>query len=133
MTTKAAENLYLAQHLYSMEGKKYAVYNPLEKPVESLPTIWGFNNGGSRDMLLACLISDDGNLLGGHSCSHEGYMRGDLGILEGTRPDRHDTFAKHYPDGYKMAFVGYDDFKEHGAPITAALALAAKKKEGDAE
>lgn len=129
MTTQAAANLYLAQHLFNHEGKSNAVFNPHGKPIEELPTIWGFNNGGSRGMLTASLIADDGKWLGDHCCSHEGYMRSDLGILEGTREDRHKDFRKHYPEGYKMAFVGYSDFKEHGGPINKAAALAEKNKE----
>lgn len=45
MTTPAAANYYLAQHLLEQEGKPYAVFNPHNKPVESLPVIFGFNNG----------------------------------------------------------------------------------------
>ncbi len=109
MTTPAAANYYLAQHLLSMESKPYAIYNPHNKIVETLPVIFGFNNGGSEGWYSAQLLAEDGTHLGGHICSHEGYMTGDLGILEGTRPDRHEDFKKHYPDGYRMAFVSFDD------------------------
>lgn len=109
MTTPLAEKLYLAQHLHSHEGKPYAVYNPDNLPVESLPVIFGFNNGGRAGWFSALLIAEDGTQLGGHCCSHEGYMVADLGIIEGTRPDRHDDFKKHYPRGYRMVFVGYKD------------------------
>jgi len=105
MTTPAAANFYLAQHLLEQEGKPYAVFNPHNKHVETLPVIFGFNNGGSNGWYRACLLAEDGTHLGGHICSHEGYMRHDLGILEGTRPDRHEDFKKHYPNGYRMAFV----------------------------
>lgn len=111
MTTPAAANLYLAQHLLEMEGKPYAIYNPNNLPVGSLPVIFGFNNGGSSSWYSACLIAEDGTGLGGHICSHEGYMRHDLGILEGTRPDRHEAFKKHYPEGYRMAFIPYEEVK----------------------
>lgn len=112
MTTPAAANYYLASHLLEQEGKPYAVYNPHNKPVESLPVIFGFNNGGSRDWYSAVLIAEDGTRLGGHVCSHEGYMRHDLGILEGTSPDRHESFQKHYPEGYRMAFVSHAEVKQ---------------------
>jgi hypothetical protein len=39
-------------------------------------------------------------------------MEHDLGILEGTRPDRHETFQKHYPDGYRMEFIPGDVVRE---------------------
>lgn len=113
MTTAAAENLYLAQHLVEWEGKGYSVFNPQNKPVDDLPVIYGFNNGGKAGLLLATLVAEDGTALGSHCCSHEFYMRHDLGIADGSRPDRHETFQKHYPDGYRMDFVPYDGVKAH--------------------
>jgi hypothetical protein len=52
-------------------------------------------------------------MLGGHGCSSEAYMPADLGCLEGTRPDRHETFRGHYPDGYRMEFVRYGEVEAH--------------------
>lgn len=109
MTTPAAARLYEAQHLLEWEGKEYAIYNPGGKPIEELPTIWGFNNGGSPGWYTACLLAEDGTGMGSHVCSSEGYMPHDLGILEGSRPDRHEGFRKHYPEGYRMDFVSHDD------------------------
>lgn len=111
MTTPAAANYYLAKHLLEWEGAPHAVRNPHNKPVETLPVIFGFNNGGSSDWWHATLIAEDGTGLGGHICSHEGYMRHDLGVIEGSRPDRHEDFRKHYPDGYRMAFVSLNEVK----------------------
>lgn len=114
MTTQAAAKLYLAQHEFEWEGAPYAVFNPHGKPIEELPIIYGFNNGGSRGWWNGALLAEDGTALGGHVCSHEGYMRHDLGILEGSRPDRHEGgFQKHYPDGYRMAFVGLEHAGKH--------------------
>lgn len=113
MTTPVAEALYAAQHNYAMAGKKPAVYNPHHKDLDDLPTIYGFNNGGSHQMLQAVLMAEDGTSLGSHCCSAECYMPHDLGILEDTRPDRHDDFKKHYPDGYKMEFVSYNHVSDH--------------------
>ena len=57
-------------------------------------------------------------------------MPHDLGVLEGTRPDRHERFRKHYPDGYRMVFVPYDDIRSHeGLQRTIAKAEAEKKGE----
>lgn len=123
MTTPAAAALYEAQHVYAHEGKRNAVYNPHGKPVGELPVIYGFNNGGSPGLLHAVLIAEDGTCLGGHGCSSEAYMPADLGILEGTRPDRHSTFVEHYPGGYRMEFVGHSEF-DACAGLKAAIALA---------
>jgi hypothetical protein len=113
MTTATAARLYEAQHLAEMEGRGYVVFNPHNKPLSDLPVIYGFNNGGYPGLYQATLIAADGTALGGHGCSTEGYMLHDLGILEGTRPDRHERFREHYPDGYRMDFVSYADAKDH--------------------
>jgi hypothetical protein len=110
----------------------YAVYNPHNKSIEELPFIIGFNNGGSPGWFSACLIAEDGTALGGHVCSHEFYMPGDLGILDGTRADRHKTFQEHYPDGYRMDFVPYDKVNDHvllkrAFELNARAALGEKK------
>jgi len=136
MTTPAAAAFYLAQHQLEMEGKPFSIFNPNNLPVETLPVIFGFNNGGSDSWYSAVLIAQDGTGLGGHVCSHEGYMLHDLGILDGTRPDRHEEFQKHYPGGYRMAFISYRDvlaceplmnaFKLNKKQQLAALAEEAK-------
>ncbi len=131
MTTPQAEQMYLNRYLREIEGKNKVVYNPNDLPVEELPIIYGFNNGGSPGWFEGVLMSQDGVYLGGHTCSNEGYMPGDLGVLEGTRPDRHETFKKHYPNGYKMEFVSYDDTLNHKglkAAVDLAVAIADKEK-----
>ena len=96
-----------------MNKETFAVFNPHNKPVEELPVIYGFNNGGSPGLLMGQLIAEDGTPLGGHCCSSEGYMYGDLGILKDHREDRHEGFRLHYPDGYRMDFVGHPDVMTH--------------------
>ncbi len=106
MTTKADEEMYRAQHVAQSSERNFAVFNPSSLPVESLPMIYGFNNGGSAGWLTAIAISEDGEVLGQHMCSPEAYMVHDLGIIEGAREDRHaDSYRKHYPNGYRMDFV----------------------------
>jgi hypothetical protein len=123
MTTAAAQALYEAQHVYQYEGCACAVFNPHGKPVTELPVIYGFNNGGSPGWMSAVAIAADGVVLGGHCCSSEAYMPHDLGVLEGTREDRHrDQYSKHYPDGYRMEFVGSDSLDAH-AGLSEAFRL----------
>lgn len=119
MTTPTAKKLYLAQHEHAMSEKGLAVFNPHDKPIGELPVIYGFNNGGSSGWLNAVLLAEDGSELGSHSCSSEGYMRSDLGILEGTSPDRHETFKKHYPNGYRMEFVSSASVEGHKGLMSA--------------
>jgi hypothetical protein len=119
MTSPAREALYLAQHRVEHEGRRWAVFNPENKPLEELPVIYGFNNGGSPGWMSAVLLAADGTGLGGHCCSHEGYMEHDLGIIEGTRSDRHEGFQKHYPSGYRMEFVRGEDVRGHAGLMEA--------------
>ena len=112
MTTEAAANLYLTQHLFDVQGRKRAVYNPHSKPVGELPVIYGFNNGGSSGWLQAVAMAQDGEVLGSHVCSHEGYMPHDIGMLEGNTY-RAEAFTKHYPDGWRTEFVDHAGIPAH--------------------
>jgi len=114
MATLAAAALYEAMHNLAHEGLPFAVHNPLNKPISELPFIYGFNNGGSAGWFYAVLLAEDGECLGSHICPSEAYMPADLGVLAGTRPDRHcSSFQPHYPEGYQMEFVPYDAVLSH--------------------
>ncbi len=111
------------------DPRPYVIHNPASKPLEDLPAIYGFNNGGRPGWFEGTLLSADGTNLGGHICSSESYMLADLGCIEGWRSDRHKTFRAHYPGGYRMEFVSYDDVPGHEG-VQAAFRLAeAKAKE----
>lgn len=130
MTTPQAAAGYLAEYRRQMGDRKVAVHNPHSKPIEELPTIFGFNNGGSTGWLQGVLMAQDGTEFPGHICSDEGYMWGDLAIVEGYREDRHEAFRKHYPDGYKMEFVSYQDVRGH-EKLMAAIKLAEERIEAE--
>ena len=97
--------------------------------MEELPFIFGFKNGGRPGLMDARLIAEDGTELGGHCCSSECYMPADLGCLAGAQPDRHEGFQKHYPDGYRMEFVGLLYVRIH-EKLMAAIAIANSKVQG---
>lgn len=119
MTTEAAARFYEMQHQAEWGGSPVAIFNPHLKPVDELPVIYGFNNGGSPGWYDAVLLAADGTFMGGHLCSAESYMPHDLGIIEGSRPDRHEHFREHYPDGYRMEFVSGDAVKAHQGLLAA--------------
>lgn len=77
------------------------------------PKIYCFSNVEGGGDGIAYALAEDGTVLGSHWCSHEGYVSGDLGVTEGSRPDRHKTYAEHYPDGYEMVFVPARDVPTH--------------------
>lgn len=125
MTTEAAARLDEAQHVYECQGNGLAVYNPHGKPVGDLPIIWGFINSHSAGGVHAMTLAEDGTELGGHFCSSPAYAPADLGLLEGSRPDRHERYRAHYPDGYRMSgLVQYDD-----VDACTGLQLAIKQAE----
>lgn len=113
MTTPEAAHQYESEHIHKHKDRAIAIFNPQHKPVNELPVIYGFNDGGKKDWLYAVLLAEDGTFLGSHICSSEAYIPADLGILEGTRPDRHEQFREHYPNGYRMEFVGYNNVLAH--------------------
>jgi hypothetical protein len=122
MTTPAAAEKYLNEHRQQWGGRPFKVHNPHNKPLEELPVIYGFNNGGSPGWYHAVSLAADGTCLGLHICSHEDYMPADLGLIENSRLDREEAFAAHYPEGYRCEFVPCDEVTSH-AGLTAAYAL----------
>jgi len=96
------------------------------KATGSKPKIYAFSNvrGGGEGPAIA--IAEDGKVLGSHWCSSEFYVRHDLGVEPGSRPDRHATYAEHYPDGYEMEFVPASEAGTHFG-LQAALAMNAAK------
>ncbi len=83
------------------------------EPTPGMPKIYVFSNevGGGDGICYA--MAEDGTVLGSHWCSHEGFASGDLGVTPDTRSDRHETYAKHYSDGYDMEFVPAAQVKDH--------------------
>lgn len=129
MTSDAQQKYYESKHAAKWGSEVWAVHNPHNKPVNELPVIYGWNNG-STSAIGGCmygeLVAEDGTLFPGHVCTSEVYMPHDLGILKGSRPDRHENFRTHYPDGYRMEFVSYEDVPDHTG-LQAAFKLV---KEG---
>lgn len=83
------------------------------------PKIYCFSNVVGGGDGIAYAMAEDGNVLGSRWCSNEFYVPIDLGVREGCRLDRHETYAKHYPDGYEMEFVRAADVKTHPGLIAA--------------
>lgn len=122
MTTAAASNLYLAQHLMEHAGRPVVVFNPSERPLAELPAVYAFSNVVGGGDGIAYAMAADGNVLGSHWCSNEGYVPADLAVVDGWMSDRHEEYRKHYPDGYRMEFVRAADVKNHPG-LTEAFRL----------
>lgn len=112
-------------------------HNTEPKPLsvaEGKPRIYAFSNVRGGGDGIAYAMAEDGTVLGSHWCSSEGYVRHDLGVTEGSRPDRHETYREHYPDGYEMEFVPASQVLAHPGlkrafELNNAQAEAAKRAE----
>lgn len=96
-------------------------------PTDHKPKIYCFSNVRGGGDGIAYAMADDGTVLGSHWCSHEGFVALDLGVIDGSRADRHENYAAHYPGGYVMEFVRAADVPTHpGLQQAFALNQAAK-------
>jgi hypothetical protein len=96
--------------------------------------IYCFSNVVGGGDGIAYAMGDDGVVLGSHWCSHEGFVPHDLGVTPGTRPDRHVTYKKHFPEGYEMEFVPASKVMTHEGLLRAFelnQKLAEQEGEGD--
>ena len=122
MTTPAQSALYEVLHMATWGDKPLYIFNPNDKPVEELPVVIGFCNGGQLGWMEAVSIAQDGTVLGGHICSSEAYMPHDLGLVENANPTRQEEYRKHYPDGFRCEFVPHAKAKDH-VGLHAAMQL----------
>jgi hypothetical protein len=95
-------------------------YNPNDLPLDELPFITCFNNGGRTGWLQAVAIADSGHVLGTHICSDESFMQHDLQML-GVMGSRH---TKHYQkhDDALMKVLAKNAVLEEHVPYPDAVA-----------
>lgn len=94
----------------------------IENPPELKPLRAYIVYGGSRDMLHAMLIFENGWAAFGHMCSHPGYMPGDLIV---NRSERQAILAEM---GYRVELAGEPIAGSDNAPDW--LLAAHKNKAG---
>ena len=94
--------------------------------------IYCFSNVVGGGDGIAYAMGDDGVVLGSHWCSNEYYVPNDLGVVEGSRPDRHEKYKKHFPNGYEMEFIYSADVNTHEG-LTKAFKLNQLLAEADSE
>lgn len=73
--------------------------------------IFCFNNGGSGYFVMAAALGEDGHLVASHMCSHECYMKHDLGIESKWK---HENYNNHYGEGnWELEWVETKDIEKH--------------------
>lgn len=74
--------------------------------MENKPKIYCFINGGFPGLLNVIALAEDGNVLARHGSSNEYYAQHDIGIHSDWK---HDLYKKHYPDGYELVWLEFED------------------------
>lgn len=55
-------------------------------------------------------LAEDGTGLGNHYSSSVGFAQHDMGF---TSNWKHDSYQKHYPDGFVLEWIDYDELDAH--------------------
>lgn len=86
--------------------------------------IWAIPSHGD---FIGYAIAEDGTGLAGHLSSSEGWVKSDM-----TNAHKREIYASHYPDGYEIEWVEYDDLETHEA-FNAAFSLHEKISQENVE
>lgn len=57
----------------------------------------------NKDDVIGFAVAEDGTGLAQHLSSSESFSQHDMGI---TSNWKHETYDKHYPDGYELKWIG---------------------------
>lgn len=66
-----------------------------------LPRIYCFVNGGEDGWWNMVALSEDGEFLAGHVCSHPSFGPHDMGLVGEWK---HDRYNERYPDGFELVW-----------------------------
>jgi hypothetical protein len=87
-----------------------------------LPRIYAFVNGGSPGWYLVSALTEDGEFIAGHACSHPSFGPHDMGV---TSDWKHDHYRERYPGGYVVVWV-------EGGPKDDERVMAAHRRHVEA-
>jgi hypothetical protein len=74
----------------------------LDPLAERLPEIYAFVNGGSPGWYNVTALTEDGEFLTGHVCSHPSFGPHDMGVVGGWK---HEIYQDRYPGGYVVIWI----------------------------
>lgn len=72
--------------------------------------IFVFINTYAPGNYISYAISEDGVILSNHLSSSEEWAKHDMGI---TSPWKHEEYNAHYPQGWEIEFVSYENVASH--------------------
>ena len=115
------------QHRKATENLDPVAFNPQDKPLEDLPKVYGFHNGGTPGFYYGQLLALDGTPLGSCVIEHGDFMEWELGVND-KASWRHEQISDHYPDGYVMEYVGLKEVKSFSHPGLVEAIKAIKER-----
>ena len=112
MKNPIAEQQYSTAIEKENAKRKMYIYNPENKPNQSLTQIFGFNNGSDDgDYLQGILIVDDGRIIASCLSITEAQIPADLNMFQDSKKDLHNSLKLLFPKGYRMKFFTIDKAK----------------------
>lgn len=102
------------QNWQSTTPDTFVVFNPNEETVESLLVIYGFPTAPPDNFgLPGNLLTQDGEIVGGHFSSSESWLKRDLCCVGNMNGFRHKELKEQFPNGYRMEYVHGEDIEHH--------------------
>ena len=108
-------------------GHMQAFYNPNNRLIADLPTIYGYTAERKGSSLVGRLVAQDGTIFASQICDDESHMLISFGIISNAN-ENHKMFKEHYPDGYKMELVLEKETPTH-AGLNAVFARQLYRKD----
>jgi hypothetical protein len=106
---------------YQSELSRRVTDNDTGQP---LPKIFAFCNGGEPEWWNMAALSEDGEFLAGHLCSHPIFGPHDMGI---TSDWKHEHYRERYPGGFELVWVPGGVEEHEGISAAHAKHLSAGK------
>ena len=98
----------------------------VSKP-ERFPEIYVFVNGGEPGWYSVQALTEDGEFIAGHICSHPGYGPHDMGFSSDWK---HEAYRERYPQGFRLVWI--DDVRGDARLSAAHAKHMAAGEEGTA-
>lgn len=74
----------------------------IDPSVNRLPEIYVFCNSAAPQWYIMAALSEDGEFLSGHCCSHPAWGLHDMGL---SGDWKHDKYAERYPKGFALVWI----------------------------
>ena len=74
------------------------------------------NDAEATGNVIGYALAEDGNCIASHYSSGRNWAKHDMGI---TSDWKHEVYEKHYPDGYELEWIDFEDLDNHAEYLKA--------------